>query len=135
MQIAAGAQLEWPANVSFQSLLAATDELSPRAKRQGTAVNIGASDGAAYDETYPLFQSGFHGVAIEADEARFNATLPNNLGPNVSVVWGEAAPHSIGAMLEGGGIMPTADSLDALKLDTDSHDLPILHALGAFGRA
>ena len=109
-----------------------TDEVIPRQAWLGTAVNIGAGDGVGYDETASLFAAGFRGLAIEADEARFNVSLPKNLGPNVSTLFAEVTPGGIAAALESHGIPTEFDALkvDALKFDAlkvDSERDAVLH--------
>ena len=119
-QVVAGTIMSWPTNVSFEQLLRVTDEISPRPAWCGMAVNVGASDGVGppvgYDETGSLFAAGFRGLVIEADEARFNVTLPKNLGPNVSKLFAEVTPGTIAAELESHRI-PT--EFEALKVDSE----------------
>ena len=75
-QVAAGTIVPWPLNISFEQLLRATDEVSPRPTWEGTAVNVGAGDGISYDETASLFAAGFGGVSVHRPSAPHRRASP-----------------------------------------------------------
>ena len=124
------AAASWPTRVSFQLLLASLPGASlPYSERY--AVNIGAKDGKLHDPVYPLFQSGYRGLALEADRETNHHVLPRNLGAvntsgGIHIHWGFAKPNNIGDLLRTKGI---PREFDALKIDIDSFDLPVLRAV------
>ena len=118
----------WPTSVSFPQLL---EKLVPAAARNRFAINIGAADGKNPDPTYPLFRDlGYAGVAIEGS-ARVMGTLHANLAAvnssgRLRVVHGFADPATIASVVTSAGAPKDAD---VLKIDIDSIDMPVLHAL------
>ena len=118
----------WPTSVSFPQLL---EKLVPAAARNRFAINIGAADGKNHDPTYPLFRDlGYAGVAIEGS-ARVMGTLHANLAAvnssgRLRVVHGFADPATIASVVTSAGAPKDAD---VLKIDIDSIDMPVLHAL------
>ncbi|MCX8042509.1 MAG: class I SAM-dependent methyltransferase [Desulfobacterota bacterium] len=91
----------------------------------GFAVNIGSGDGKSHnDPTYPLFQRGFSGIAVDASlpDAIFD-TLPN---PLVHKVQRQITPDNCVAVLHEHGC--PAD-FDYLKIDIDGYDAVILQKL------
>lgn len=108
--------------ISFGSLL---KRLDIGAK---SAVNIGARDGQTHDPIYPLFASGYSGVAIEAD-ARWNETLRlafANFSGRVTHEIQFVNATNIASLLNR---HETPRGLAALKVDIDSLDLPVLQAI------
>lgn len=87
------------------------------------AVNIGAGDGiGCNDPVYPLYQQGFGGLAIEADD---NAELAQNLPSDaITKVLGTfVTPINAASLLSEHGCPQTPDFF---KLDIDGYDGPVL---------
>lgn len=121
-------QPRWPSNVSFPILLSVIEGATSLNRM---AVNIGGHDGMTHDPVYPLFKAGYGGLVIEPDFKRQREALPRNLGTVnssglVRIQWGFASTSSIGRDLSAAAI---PKDLDALKVDIDSFDLPVLQAI------
>ena len=95
-QVAAGTIVPWPLNISFEQLLRATDEVSPRPTWEGTAVNVGAGDGISYDETASLFAAGFGGSGGAAAAAAANIAMgvSSSLAESACIAKGRASANS-----------------------------------------
>ena len=141
------APIHWPTNVSFLALLHALGVTRP-----GFAVDIGAGDGQRLDNykrplnpVLPLFRAGWAGLSVEEDavydrrggaqskgmpfaSARLSEVLAqhNATGGGIRVAWAAALPSTIGALLAAAGA-PT--ELDALHVDVDGLELPLVHAV------
>ena len=142
------APLRWPTNVSFLALLHAVGVTQP-----GFAVDIGAGDGQRLDNykrplnpVLPLFGAGWAGLSVEEDaiydgrggaqskgkgmpfaSARRSEVLAlHNASGGIRVAWAAALPSTIGALLAAAGA-PT--ELDALHVDVDGLELPLLRAV------
>ena len=121
----------WPTAVSFSDLLRVTDEAVPRPRaRRGFVLNIGASDGVMYDEAYPLLQEeGFDGLLIEPNPNIAEALLQNvhalqSKNTTLRVAHVELTTRNMQHVLA-----DVPKQLEALKLDTDAADAPLLKAL------
>ena len=150
-----GAALTWPANVSFGQLLSAIGVTIGTGS--GFAVSVGAGDGQRLDNykrpinpVMPLYSAGFGGLAIEEDTVYADggagsstarrgmpyasALLPKVLAQAnataVQVVWAAALPSSIGELL---AAAHTPTDFDALHVDVDGLELPLLRAILAAG--
>jgi hypothetical protein len=141
------APLRWPTNVSFLALLHAVGVTRP-----GFAVDIGAGDGQRLDNykrplnpVLPLFRAGWAGLSVEEDavydgrgggaqskgmpfaSARRSEVLAlHNASGGIRVAWAAALPSTISALLAAAGA-PT--ELDALHVDVDGLELPLLRAV------
>ena len=137
------APLRWPTNVSFLALLHAVGVTRP-----GFAVDIGAGDGQRLDNykrplnpVLPLFRAGWAGLSVEEDaggarskgmpfaSARLSEVLAQHnasSGGGIRIAWAAALPSTIGALLAAAGA-PT--ELDALHVDVDGLELPLVHAV------
>ena len=152
-----GFPLVWPGNASFPQLLdEVAGEPLARAGTTGFAVNVGAGDGKRQDiyhkpmdPIYPLLERGYGGLAVEVNrryggDAHTNLTeasvpmmafasgnLPAamaevNRSGNVHIAWAAATPETIGPLLKA---YTTPIDFDALNLDLDGDELPVLKAI------
>ena len=117
----------WPANVSFAQLIEAA---LPPASRSKYAITIGARTGID-DPVYELFAvHDYAGLAIEGDATHLRELAKNmaavNRSRNLHVLSEFASPATIGQRVLRAG-SPTAP--DALKIDIDSIELPVLRSL------
>ena len=140
------APLRWPTNVSFLALLHAVGVTRP-----GFAVDIGAGDGQRLDNykralnpVLPLFRAGWAGLSVEEDAVydgrggaqskgmpfassrRSEVLALHNASGGIRVAWAAALPSNIGALLEAAG---APMELDALHVDVDGLELPLLRAV------
>jgi hypothetical protein len=86
-------------------------------------LNIGAHDGVSWnDPTYPFFQAGYHGLAIEGGE---NQDLYKNLpSPDIKKLTRcVLTPLNVADILSQNQV---PKNLDFLKLDIDGYDGPLL---------
>src|SRR6187397_3535168 len=90
----------------------------------GAAVDIAACDGITKSNTRALFRSGWAGLAVEGDPAKF-ASLARAYRPYASVglarVW--VTPGNVVPLLRGFGI---ATDFQFLNLDIDGYDTFVL---------
>lgn len=124
--------ISWPADVSFEQLI---DALVPVGRLSRYVINVGAKDGVLHDPTWGLFSArGYSGVEVEGGAPFRNRLYRNvarvNATGGVHVLWGYAEPDTIGGQLLS---MGSPRQPDALKIDIDSTDLPILRAIVASG--
>jgi hypothetical protein len=93
----------------------------------GVAVDIAACDGITKSNTRALFRSGWEGLAVEGDPAKF-ASLARAYRPYAGVglarVW--VTPGNVASLLRAYGI---PDGFDFLNLDIDGYDHFVLDAL------
>ena len=94
------------------------------------AVNIGARDGRDHDPVYPLFEQGYAGLAIEA-EPRWHDVLAKNLAQvnsseQVSIAIQRVSPVNLEVLFRK---FRVPRDFEALKIDIDSIDLPILQTI------
>lgn len=117
-------------DVSFPFLI---NNLVPPSMRDLFVLNVGGNDGKTHDPVYPLFRDmSYSGVVVEAFEG-YREALFTNLGevnhtrrvfpviaavPALSSAWGSLL-HSY----------HFPQGFDALKIDIDSFDVPVLRAV------
>lgn len=117
-----------PRNVDFMHLLNA---FVPAAQRDSYAVNIGGNDGMTHDPVYPLFQQAkYGGIVVEPGES-YRESLADNLrvanhSEMVFAVMEAATPLTMPNMLKR---FSAPMEFDALKIDIDSYDLPLLRSI------
>lgn len=150
-----GLPIQWPANVSFLQIWA---ELGSGRLEHAFAVEIGAGDGKRLDgyhrpldPMWPLFESGFGGLAIESNQVfdhqhvkaaaddppmtyaagKLSTTLASaNASGNVRIAWARASPTNVAELLRAHG---TPRDFDALNVDVDGDELPLIEAILAAG--
>lgn len=156
----------WPANISF--LQAITELLGPSFKKGNVslgvnhehayAVEIGAGDGKRLDgyhrpldPMWPLFESGFGGLAIESNPVynhlhdskpddeppityaagKLSTALASvNASGNLHIAWEHATPTNVADLLRTYG---TPQSFAALNVDVDGDELPLIEAILSAG--
>ena len=119
----AGLPIEWPANVSFLQVISELGIVH----KTGFAVEIGAGDGKRLDgyhrpldPVWPLFESGFGGLAIEANHVfnhqhtatpddepsmtyasgKLSTSLASaNASGNLRIAWARATPSNVAQKL------------------------------------
>jgi hypothetical protein len=87
------------------------------------AVNVGCADGkSANDPVYPLFLSGFHGLAIDLIQSQ---ALLNNLGhlPVILRTGTRVTPQNLATLIRDANVPPNPEFL---KMDIDGYDAPVL---------
>lgn len=114
--------------VGFALLLEA---LTPVAARSRFALNIGAGDGKTHDPVYPLFsEHGYAGLVMEAHPAAVAALLetlsPFNATGELRICAERVRPPAVRGLLKRFAV---PRDLDALKIDIDSFDLPVMRAV------
>lgn len=146
----------WPTNCSFEQILELAGGIIPVNGSGGFVVNVGAGDGRRLDNyhkpvdpMWPLFALGYGGLAIESNRrfdhsASANETkeLPTgmsfaagklslalsevNQSGAIRIAWDSARPDNIASLLRSHA---TPTDLDALAIDTDSHEVALLAAI------
>ena len=151
----------WPTNISFELLLAEVGGGLPP-NGSGFVLNIGAGDGKRadiyhkpMDPTWPLFARGMGGLAVEPNRrydhhctgdcqtaalkvpamAFASGSLSMSLSEvnttgTIHIAWASAEPESIQSLLVASSVPET---LDALAIDTDSHEAALLEAIVTAG--
>ena len=89
-------------------------------------VNLGANDGKSYDPMYPLFVSGWSGIAVELRDSSFQMLVKNLPWPRVVKLKQAITPSNIVDLLRSSG---APAHLDIVKIDIDSYDIFVLEAL------
>ena len=146
----AGLPIEWPANVSFLQVISELGIVH----KTGFAVEIGAGDGKRLDgyhrpldPVWPLFESGFGGLAIEANHVfnhqhtatpddepsmtyasgKLSTSLASaNASGNLKIAWARATPSNVVELLRAHG---TPQQFAALNVDVDGDELPLIEAI------
>ena len=99
-------------------------ELNPNSKTN-YAINIGCGNGKDWDPVYPLFNSGWEGIAIDATSPPDLFTnLPNEKVTKLTGIF--VTPENIVSIL-GQNNCPT--NPDILKIDIDSYDGHVLNSI------
>jgi hypothetical protein len=105
------------------------DELVRRLNvRTNFIIDIGASDGISWSNSYKLYKSGFDGLSIEGNKAKASALISNyaDLSGNIAVVNTFIKPKSINNLLDG---LNVPQSPDLLSLDIDSFEYDLIETL------
>ena len=155
-----GVPAAWPANISFEQVLSEVGGGVPVNGSGGFVVNVGAGDGRRMDiyhkpmdPTWPLFEFGFGGLAVEANPhfdhrvpTTPGAADPEDYGPpmtyasgklsstlaevnrsgTIQIAWTAARPETIAQLLRAHG---TPASFDALSIDIDSDEVALVRAI------
>jgi hypothetical protein len=97
------------------------------ASANNTAVDIGAGDGIKNSNTFRLFSSGWRGLGIEADPARYGRLRKAYSGlADVRAVHAAVTPENVVGILRSNGI---ESDLALLSLDIDGNDYWVLDAI------
>jgi len=101
--------------------------LEQLACKERFCVDIGASDGTSFSNTYALFQNGWAGLAVECDAEKFAALavrLKNFAGAALSRC--RVTPANVIGLLEAHGVPA---NFTFLSLDIDGYDYYVLEQL------
>lgn len=90
-------------------------------------VDIGASDGVAMSNAFPLYRDGWDGLAVEYDAGKFSS-LASNYGnfSSVNLARCMVGPHNIVPLLEANEV---PEEFGFLTLDIDGYDYFVLEQI------
>jgi hypothetical protein len=96
--------------------------------RSNFIIDIGASDGLDWSNSYTLYKSGFNGISIEGNKAKASALISNyaNLDGKISVVNAFVKPKVINQLLGG---LDTPLSPDFVSVDIDSFEYDLIETM------
>ncbi len=81
-------------------------------------MDIGAYDGLNYSHTFPFFQKGWKGLAVECDAGRFSGLAHiYRMFEDVSLSRQKVTPHNVCSLLRSADVPP---NFELLSLDIDS---------------
>lgn len=93
----------------------------------GTAVDIGAGDGARWSNTYALFSNGWKGVGFESDSPKFRKLArAYRHFPGVSASSDRVTPDTVAPLLKS---LRVEKNFEVLSLDIDGNDYWVLKAI------
>jgi len=90
------------------------------------AVDIGASDGWSFSNTYSLFRGGWNGLAIEYDDERFAQLTAAHTNFKTRLAHMKVTPLNVVELLKAHGVPP---NFSFLSIDIDGYDYFVLAAL------
>jgi hypothetical protein len=90
------------------------------------AVDIGASDGWSFSNTYSLFKDGWHGLAVEYDDGRFAQLTAAHSGFKTRLAHEKVTPLNVVELLKAQGV---PSNFTFLSIDIDGYDYFVLAAL------
>lgn len=112
-------------NYSEQIII--SDILSKLPSVEQFCVDVGASDGVTFSNSYPLFRDGWRGLAIEPSSKFVDlAYTLNDYSPQVSLLRAYATCENIVPILEA---QNTPTNFGFLTLDIDSYDFYLTEAI------
>jgi len=94
---------------------------------KGYCVDIAASDGISISNTYTLYKSGWHGLAVEFDPKLFSSLSINySKFADVRLAKCKVTPLNVVALLEANS---APDNFEFLNLDIDGYDFFVLEKI------